>query len=279
MTDRKRATRAMYEKLPFPQRGDDHAEVMQAVTEHLQKHGLPDHGRWLDLGCGTGEGFCVMAEMVPAWELTGLDFSEASLQLAQENIDRAGLTNARVEWGDIMGGTWVDGAWDVVTALGAIHHLPDPQVGYQNVASALNPGGLFCFYYYGTYGRHDRTLQQQLLRVLCPDPGAFEQRVDLAKRLFDPKLHTGEPMADQWVADQFAHPCEHTGTIAEHYDMLESMGMELLEWLYVSEDPRDHFQDPEVVTACRDLSRRDLLQAIDLWTRKIDNLVVARKRA
>jgi SAM-dependent methyltransferase len=268
----------MYEALPFPQREGDHAEMARHVVEPLKRHGAPEAGRWVDLGCGTGEILAGFAGMNPGMKLVGLDFSRRSLELAQRQIDKQGLKNVSVMWADISLPDWTSPLCDVITAMGSIIVMPEPRAGFAQASKALRPSGLFAFYFYGTYGRYDRSLRQRLLSTLVPEADAFRDRVELAKKIFDPKMHTGEPMEDQWIADQYAHPSEHTFTITEIYDILESNGMELVEWLYVSERPGDHFQDPEVIARCERLSRRDLLTVFDLLTRKVDNIVIARKR-
>lgn len=273
------ATRAMYEALPFPQREGDHAEMARHVVEPLRKHGAPQTGRWVDLGCGTGEIFAEFARMNPGMQLVGLDFSKNSLELAQRHVERHGLRNASVMWADIAAPAWTTPPCDVITAMGSIHHLPEPRVGFAQVSRALRPGSFFAFYYYGTYGRYDRQLQQRLLSLLAPEPEAFADRVRLAKKLFEPKMTSGEPMEEQWIADQYAHPNEHTFTVTDVYDILESNGLELLEWLYVSERPGDHFKDQDVIERCERLSRRARLAVFDLLLRKVDNIIIARKRS
>jgi hypothetical protein len=143
----------------------------------------------------------------------------------------------------------------------------------------VKPGGFFVLYFYGHHGRHERRLNQRMLRVLVPEPEAFLERVELAKRLSAPKRDSGEPLEDAWIADQYAHPRESDYTIGQIQDILADGDLDLVEWLFVSEEPADHFTDPVVVEKCRSLPRRELLALLDLHLRKVDNFVIARKRA
>ena len=52
--------------------------------------------RYLELGCGTGMGVCLMAAANPNAEFVGVDFNPTHVAIAARLIDQAGLTNARV---------------------------------------------------------------------------------------------------------------------------------------------------------------------------------------
>src|SRR5262245_26782708 len=157
---RQRAMRAMYERLPFPQRDGDHARYADVVVDAVRRHGAGRTGSWLDIGCGTGELLVGIARACPAMSVRGFDYSQASVALARERIARSGLRNVAADSGDATDPAWADASRDVVSALGSIHHLADPEVGFANAAGALRPGGVFALYFYGAHGRRERTLQQ-----------------------------------------------------------------------------------------------------------------------
>lgn len=271
------AVRGMYEAYPFPNR-EDFATMGPVLVEVLRRWGGGTTGRWLDLGSGTGEIIASAGALAPGMEIVGVDFSEASLETARQNIRRAGVQNVRVEWGDIRDARWRDGSQDVVTAMGSLHHLEDVSVGLATASGALKPGGLAIFYFYARYGRYLRTLQQQLLRVLHPDPAAFRERVAAAKVLFAPENWSGGgPMEDHIVADEFAHPREYTYTIGEVEQLLTGSGLRLLEWVSMPQDPAEVFSAPEIVERCRALSPSQLREVFDLWFRKEAHIVIARK--
>ncbi len=52
--------------------------------------------RYLELGCGTGMGVCLLAAANPHAEFVGVDFNPAHVAFAERLIEQAGLTNARV---------------------------------------------------------------------------------------------------------------------------------------------------------------------------------------
>ncbi len=72
------ALQRMYESFPFPQRDKGHAEVGTVLANRLVDLGFSGRGRWLDLGCGTGEILTAAAERLPDTEFRGVDFSKTS---------------------------------------------------------------------------------------------------------------------------------------------------------------------------------------------------------
>ena len=52
--------------------------------------------RYLELGCGTGMGVCLLAAANPHAEFVGVDFNPTHVAFAERLIEEAGLTNARV---------------------------------------------------------------------------------------------------------------------------------------------------------------------------------------
>ena len=121
-----------------------------------------------------------------------------------------------LERGDILDGNWIASSYDVISAMGSLHHLTRPLDGFRLVSDALEAGGIFVFHYYGSYGRYARRLDQEAVRLLSPDSGDFTDRVEVARRLFKPIIKlTGDSMPAQWIVDQYAHPCEQSSTASE----------------------------------------------------------------
>jgi S-adenosylmethionine-diacylgycerolhomoserine-N-methlytransferase len=54
---------------------------------------VPDGGKVLEVGCGTGRNLIAVARRYPTARLFGLDISQAMLTTARSNITRAGLSN------------------------------------------------------------------------------------------------------------------------------------------------------------------------------------------
>src|SRR5215471_12054582 len=57
-------------------------EKKARVHAFLTELGLPETGRALDFGCGTGVFTAVLRDVLPHWEIVGSDFSRKALELA-----------------------------------------------------------------------------------------------------------------------------------------------------------------------------------------------------
>jgi 2-polyprenyl-3-methyl-5-hydroxy-6-metoxy-1,4-benzoquinol methylase len=95
-----------------------------------------------DFGCGSGHAVNVMAEAFPDSRFTGIDFSEESVAVGEEEARRRGLTNAGFERHDVADMDIVD-AYDVITAFDTIHDQAHPDRVLKNIYQALRPGGTF----------------------------------------------------------------------------------------------------------------------------------------
>jgi SAM-dependent methyltransferase len=105
----------------------------------LRRHGAPQQGRWLDLGCGTG-GNLGIAEDFEAEMVIGTDLSQLALDLAQDKFPQARLVRA-----DISGGLpFADNSFDVVTVFGLIchHWVKSDGAALAEVKRILRPGGM-----------------------------------------------------------------------------------------------------------------------------------------
>lgn len=90
---------------------------------------------------GTGTGF-VAAGLAPfAQRVIGVDFSEAMLDVARENLAKLGLTNVEFRQGDIEHLPLEDESADAVFANMALHHIPDPLIVLREMARVVKGGG------------------------------------------------------------------------------------------------------------------------------------------
>lgn len=134
--EQKRTVRDGYDRLAADY--DDQRSLDAVDNDALQAFAadIPPDARLLDLGCGGGRG---ALETFENHGTVGLDFSTAQLSLARERVD-AGLV-----LGDMATLPFEDRAFDAVTALYSVIHLPVEQhrTVYDEVARVLRPGGQF----------------------------------------------------------------------------------------------------------------------------------------
>lgn len=108
----------------------------------MEKRGLPERGRLLDIGCGTGKSFLPM--LARGWEVIACDLSESMVREARAKVG----PEVRVEVAD-MRSLPRFGEFDLVWALDdAVNYLDDVaelEASLRGMAANLAPGGLLAF--------------------------------------------------------------------------------------------------------------------------------------
>ena len=97
-------------------------------------------GHALDLGCGPGDIPIRFAQAIPACRITGVDASAPMVRLAEEAVQKAGLSDRitfRCErFQDLAGTNIVDAA--ISNSL--LHHVPNPLQFWHKLRLAVKPG-------------------------------------------------------------------------------------------------------------------------------------------
>lgn len=110
----------------------------------LDRVGIHDGARCLDLGCGGGHVARELASRVgERGYVVAVDMDATVVALAQEDTDAAGITNIEFRAGDAR--DVERQAYDVVYARFLLSHLYDPRAATDVIASALTPGGVAIF--------------------------------------------------------------------------------------------------------------------------------------
>lgn len=127
-------------------------ESRQTTLLALDEHILPlvpglagrlrDGIRVLDVGCGKGLALLHMAKQYPRSQFTGVDLSAEAVAIGRREADAAGVTNFRLEVGDVT--SFGRGAeFHLVTAFDAIHDQARPAEVLANIRRVLKPDGTF----------------------------------------------------------------------------------------------------------------------------------------
>jgi SAM-dependent methyltransferase len=103
----------------------------------------------LDAGCGNGR-HAFYAARYGSREIVAMDFSDA-VETAYANVGK--LPNAHVVQGDIYHPPFArgeaGGPFDFIYSIGVLHHLPDPEAGFQSLVRFVRPGGAIFAWVYG----------------------------------------------------------------------------------------------------------------------------------
>lgn len=95
--------------------------------------------RLVDFGTGTGRMLALFAPRVT--EAEGIDFSHRMLTVARANLERAGVRNARVRFGNVTAVPFEDESADLVIIHQVLHFLDTPADAIAEAARVLAPGG------------------------------------------------------------------------------------------------------------------------------------------
>jgi len=127
-----RAVAAQYETHPYPRwvvAGPAQASADAAVRDILIA------------GCGTGRNAIETARSFPKAKVLAIDLSRASLGHAARKTQAMGVTNITYAQADLL--TFkTETRFDLIEAVGVLHHLADPFAGWRTLLDFLAPGGV-----------------------------------------------------------------------------------------------------------------------------------------
>lgn len=108
---------------------------------HARFGELPAGARVLDLGCGPADIVVRLARRHPGWHFEAVDGSRAMLTLAQAAVQDAGVSDrVTLLQAHIPHPPLLDRRFDLVLSNSLLHHLHDPSVLWELVATVAKPG-------------------------------------------------------------------------------------------------------------------------------------------
>ena len=119
----------------------DFEEENQGFVNRFKEY-FPEfsQGRVLDLGCGPADIPIRFAKLYPACHIIGVDASAPMIQLGEQAVQQAGLTDRvtlRCErYEEVAGARIVDAAM----SNSLLHHLPNPLQFWQKLRQLVKPG-------------------------------------------------------------------------------------------------------------------------------------------
>ena len=243
-----------YEAYPYPSRDPaDEAKRLIAGSpshpveiDHFLYGGKRDWSapmRILVAGGGTGDALVMLSQMLttrgtPA-EIHYLDLSSASRAVAEARIAARGLTNVAFHSGDLRTAPELAekaGQFDYIDCCGVLHHLPEPQEGFNALAAALAPDGGMGGMVYAPYGRSGVYPLQAAFNAaftsLTPDEKVAAARETLEKLPPSHPFHTNPLLGDHasgdaGLYDLLLHSTDRPFTAPDVYAALEAAGLTL----------------------------------------------------
>ena len=124
-------------------------QIIEGIAEYVS---LPEGGKGLDVGCGSGALTIACAKRNPSADFLGVDrwgkeYASFSRQLCETNAKAEGVRNVRFEQGDAVKLPFPDQSFDAVTSNYVYHNIPgDRQAYLLETLRTLKKGGTFAIH-------------------------------------------------------------------------------------------------------------------------------------
>ncbi|KAL3878392.1 hypothetical protein ACJMK2_030748 [Sinanodonta woodiana] len=120
-------------------------DVLPVIEELGMKQKLESGIKVVDIGCGPASISCAIAKHFPNSTFIGLEYDEAAVEKARDNIHKNGLCNISIEQGDALNlpESWTE-QFDWVFVYDVMHDLPDPRRAMTEIRRILKADGI-CF--------------------------------------------------------------------------------------------------------------------------------------
>jgi len=161
------SVQAQYEAYPYPERKPTE-ERKRLITGSPSLPVEMDHWLWggardwsqplraLVAGGGTGDALIQLAQLLSdagrPYEITYLDMSSAARRIAEKRAQVRKLNGISFVTGSLLD-AGDHGLFDYIDCCGVLHHLEDPQAGFDALAEALAPDGGMGLMVYAPHGR------------------------------------------------------------------------------------------------------------------------------
>lgn len=142
--------KAFYEANPYTKIGNYRGHFSRLVKPVL---GLSNPRQILDAGCGTGNISAELALAFPEARVTGVDFSTASVTLAEERF--SALPNLSFKVADLSAPDLNFSNIDMIYCQGVLHHIQSPLRILLRFKSWLAPQGIIVIWLYNPFGSRE----------------------------------------------------------------------------------------------------------------------------
>lgn len=145
----------MYEENPYPR------WILPSLPSGWSPSDLPASPHVLIAGCGTGKHAIQSSRLYPSGRLLAVDLSRASLAYGVRKAAEIGATNIRFAQADILELGGLNLSFDLIEAIGSLHHMEDPAEGLRTLVGLLRPGGYVALGLYSAVGRRPLIAAQE----------------------------------------------------------------------------------------------------------------------
>ncbi len=140
----------MYRAFSYNGKRQMSRQIIEGVSSYVQ---IPDGGKCLDIGCGSGALSIACAKKNPEAQIIGIDrwgkeYASFSKNLCESNSAAEGVTNTSFRNGDACKLDFADETFDAVTSNYVYHNIPskDRQSILLETLRTLKKGGTFAIH-------------------------------------------------------------------------------------------------------------------------------------
>lgn len=128
-------------KLMLSRMNDDHYDV---TTWALSFFSFNENDNVLDIGCGGGRTLNRMAEFIKSGHLTGVDYSDTSVEMSLEyNSDLIASGKMHIVTASVEDLPFVNDSFDKIITVESFYFWPDPVENLKEVLRVLKSGAKF----------------------------------------------------------------------------------------------------------------------------------------
>ncbi|MCR4657740.1 MAG: class I SAM-dependent methyltransferase [Lachnospiraceae bacterium] len=182
-----------YRKFSYNGKRQLSKQIIEGTAGYVR---IPEGGKGLDVGCGSGALTIACAKRNPQANLTGIDrwgkeYASFSKKLCESNALAEGVSNTEFRRGDATKLDFPDGFFDAVTSNYVYHNIPvDKQGLLRETFRVLKKGGTFAIHDImskGRYGDMEKFVKELLdagyedVKLIPTDDGLFMTKREATK--------------------------------------------------------------------------------------------------
>ncbi|MCX6803250.1 MAG: class I SAM-dependent methyltransferase [Candidatus Diapherotrites archaeon] len=226
----------LYEKYPYPSREVTNPQEIIYFAEWVAKTFGEDKSFWkgksvLELGCGTGELASALA--LCGAKVIAIDFSSSSIKHAKRLAKEIGtakniaffeknILNLSENEFSAANKFETEKKFDVVIALGSLHHTIDALSGFKIACKFAKPEGLVVIGLYNKYARLKHRIKRAFIKAIAGNN--IEKRIKTGETLFG----NGEKNGKAWAADKYGQVHESYHSVGKVLHWFKEEGIEFI---------------------------------------------------
>ena len=208
-------------------------------------------------GCGTGSHSIETAQRFPDAQVLAIDLSRVSLAYARRKTSEAGIHNIRYAQADVLKIGSIGRSFDLIEAVGVLHHLSDPEAGWRALLSVLRPGGLMLVGVFSALGKTRIETSREFIRQRGYGPSADDIRAGRQELIRGNQVPSSSDFySTSGCRSLWFNAIEHQFSIPDIKSLVEADGLNFLGF-EVAPDVREQFN--------REFPRRGAFTDFECW--------------